>query len=437
MASTIYNPPYSAGLDELVRDLKSTYTAMWVTTSTEFSSLEERFTHRQQLSREKQLDEFVNDTVAAAAKKCRSEDETLELFEDISAAVRGYIADFFVRRHSNSETSFLDDFSRVARHFISEARRFDSQVNMDDIHQALRNVWIVNSIQFCLGREVSLTPSAFAYSMLYPYTDNYLDDPVIPDRTKREFIQAVGRHLAGEKVKAGNPNEHAIFDLLGIIEKEYPRSTNPGVYQSLLAIHRAQERSLSQQDRMSSACEAEILGITFEKGGTSVLADGYLANGTLTEEDARFVFGYGILLQMIDDLQDLEEDLRSRHVTIFSQAASRRSLDNVTNRLLRFLTNVLDSADRLALSRTRALRELIERSCVVLVLEAVAQNKHLYGKDYARMVEPHSPLRLNYMRSMRRRMKEKYNALIRNGVAVLDRGPRRSEVGCGIVGHPL
>ena len=34
-----------------------------------------------------------------------------------------------------------------------------------------------------LGLPVEVTPAVFAYSMLYPYTDNYLDDPAIPRTT--------------------------------------------------------------------------------------------------------------------------------------------------------------------------------------------------------------------------------------------------------------
>jgi len=34
-------------------------------------------------------------------------------------------------------------------------------------------------LQILLGAEMRLTPSIFAYSMLYPATDNYMDDPAV------------------------------------------------------------------------------------------------------------------------------------------------------------------------------------------------------------------------------------------------------------------
>ena len=60
-----------------------------------------------------------------------------------------------------------------------------------DIFQAIRNVWIMNSIQILYNMEVKLTPSIFAYSMLYPYSDNYLDDANISVGEKVEFNKKV------------------------------------------------------------------------------------------------------------------------------------------------------------------------------------------------------------------------------------------------------
>lgn len=43
-----------------------------------------------------------------------------------------------------------------------------------------------NCIQVLLGIGISVTPSVFAYSMLYPYTDNFLDAGKVSERQKRE-----------------------------------------------------------------------------------------------------------------------------------------------------------------------------------------------------------------------------------------------------------
>lgn len=51
------------------------------------------------------------------------------------------------------------------------------QVTTKDILQASRNAWTARALQMLLGRDMGLTPAIFAYSMFYPYADNYLDDP--------------------------------------------------------------------------------------------------------------------------------------------------------------------------------------------------------------------------------------------------------------------
>ena len=54
-----------------------------------------------------------------------------------------------------------------------DARKFDDDLPIGDIMQAMRNVWISNALQLLFGKEVYYSKANFAYSMLYPYTDNY------------------------------------------------------------------------------------------------------------------------------------------------------------------------------------------------------------------------------------------------------------------------
>ena len=61
--------------------------------------------------------------------------------------------------------------------------------------------------------------------------------------------------------------------------------------------------------------------LSFEKGGASVLADGYLAAGTLSREEVQFIFRWGALLQLVDDLQDIRQDGGEHSLTIFTQVA--------------------------------------------------------------------------------------------------------------------
>jgi hypothetical protein len=71
------------------------------------------------------------------------------------------------------ENGYLD----VAEEFIRAAKKEDPQLKNEEIFQAMRNIWIMNSLQIFWGLPLKMTPSVYAYSMLYPYTNNFLDNP--------------------------------------------------------------------------------------------------------------------------------------------------------------------------------------------------------------------------------------------------------------------
>src|SRR5208337_5201388 len=103
----------------------------------------------------------------------------------------------------------------------------------------------------------------------------------------------------------------------------------------------AQENSLRQRASPPSLHGPDIIKLSFEKGGASVLADGHLAAGSLSCEEAQFLFGWGALLQLVDDLQDLRQDRRDAALTIFTQAAGRVPLDELATHTLSFGQKVM------------------------------------------------------------------------------------------------
>jgi hypothetical protein len=296
-----------------------------------------------------------------------------------------------------------------------------------DLFQALRNVWIMNGLQVFLGRPVAATPSVFAYSMLYPLTDNLLDDPEVPPEAKAAFNRRLGRRLAGGHPAAEDARERAVFDLVGEIEEEFPRELFPRVYESLQAIHRAQVRSLGQQtapvagdagrarpgERPSggqppTVPDDDLLRLTVEKGGASVLADGFLVAGDLTREEADWVFGYGVVLQLSDDLQDATEDRAAGHRTLFSTAAGRHPLDPLASRLARLTTEILRAARRFDSPGWPLIVDLIARSCPLLQLQAVADQRQLFTPTYVRHLERHFPVRFAALPTLRRRAERRW-----------------------------
>src|SRR5262249_3916380 len=116
---------------------------------------------------------------------------------------------------------FADEFFQASVAFAREARPFAPQLPPDQLWPALRNVWIGNSLQMLLGLPVVLSPSLFAYSMLYPLTDNVLDDPQLDRHAKRAFAERFGRRLAGVPASAAGAAEEDVFRLVALIEEEF------------------------------------------------------------------------------------------------------------------------------------------------------------------------------------------------------------------------
>lgn len=302
---------------------------------------------------------------------------------------------------------FGDAFFAASVAFAREARAFDPSLSLESLWQALRNVWIGNSLQIVLDLPVALNPGLFAYSMLYPLTDNLLDDPRVESGAKRAFNERFGRRLAGLPVWPAGAGEGAIFHLVERIEDEFPRRAFADVHASLLAIHGGQVLSLSQQDD-PALTDAEILAISCEKGGSSVVADLYLVAGRAGAREERFAFGYGVALQLLDDLQDVESDLAAGHQTLFTRAARRGTLDGPASRLARFIDRVLDGGEMLGRPELADRQDLIRRNCRTLLIGAIAEQPRRFSRRFRRKLTRRWPFAFRAMRRLRRRAQKRY-----------------------------
>jgi hypothetical protein len=309
----------------------------------------------------------------------------------------------------------------ATREFVRAAKSFDPCIKDASLFQALRNVWIVNTIQSLLDKPLSLSPAIFGYSMLYPWTDNYLDDPQLQAESKHAFGAWLEQRLCGSDGVPIDAHASEVGRLVGLIEGCFPRTEFEDVYLSLRAIHHAQMASMDQHTtRGVVLSERELLCATFRKGGTSVLPDAYLVAGTLSDAEAQFMFGFGVLLQLIDDLQDLQTDLANGHATLFARKTSL--LDGVTTRLWSFAQAVLWSPGRFDAPQHQPIKSLIQESCKLMILQAVARHRHLYSPTFAAELEAASPFRFSFMR-------DRENAAAREGDKMLSLLRQQRQVG--------
>lgn len=386
------------GIAEMVEDSL----CAWHAAGSDFPQLEGRYPRDEQERRERLLDFHLAaiDSELLKASRTRTDPEaTLARITSEFVDLSSYALEL---EDASTKLLLRDGFSQIGLDLARWARRLDPGVSMVDILQAARNAWTACGLQLLLGKSVRLTPGIFAYSMLYPYSDNYLDDKTISRESKLRFNERFGRRLEGDELAASDEREEIIWRLVGLIESEYPRWSFPQVYDSLLAIHRAQQESIRQMRSHRRGEEIDVARLTMTKGGTSVLADAYLAAGNLTGSEARFAFNWGIVLQLGDDLQDLSADRERGSLTLFTQTAEQGPLDRITNRTLRFSQGVMLQMAGLV-NGTEILKEVLARSSRLLVIRSVANTPQLYTDQYLIELERYSPFTFGFLRSREKR----------------------------------
>jgi hypothetical protein len=294
-------------------------------------------------------------------------------------------------------------FREALRSFPAHARGFDPSLPAADIYQAARNALTMHCLQSLLGVPVLSTPAVLAYSLLYPYTDNLLDDPRLDAASKRAFGRRLGDRLRGHPVAAATDREARIFALVDMIEGQFPRARHPRVFGSLLAIHDAQVRSLALLAGPRPPRPRTLVEVAVEKGGTSVLADGYLVANSLTAPQAECLFGLGVFLQLRDDLEDVRDDRAAGLATVFSADPALR-LDDPTGRALAVGAAVLARLSCFDAPEAAPVRDIMVRSLPLTIADAAASFPALYGARYLRALERRSPFRFACLAAERRRL---------------------------------
>jgi hypothetical protein len=297
-----------------------------------------------------------------------------------------------------------DGFLPIGTQFAQWAKRFDPALSMADTTQACRNVWTACGLQPLVGDRIELTPAIVGYSLLYPYSDNYLDSEDVLTAHKLEFSARFRDRLCGVRIAPRNEHEAAIWAMVRLIEEQFPRPQFPQVHNCMLAIHQAQEDSIAQSKHSAALDEVELLRLSCAKGGTSVLADACLSHGFLSDKEARFAFDWGFLLQLGDDLQDLQDDLKHESATLFSLAAEAGiPLDNLVRQLLAFSECVADEADALPHGEP-VFKRLLRTSWQSLILMAVARSYRFFTSAFLSEMEQSSPFRFHFQRVRHKRL---------------------------------
>ena len=376
-------------------DYALSFMHMWNESNDDFPSGLKTFNLKEKKVREKRFESFLRKLDALAKTPVIS--GKMNSKEKFLSYLSCFFRDTLDYPSSLIQVIFSDEMVSSTSAFIREAKRFDPELGFKDIFQACRNVWIMNGLQYLMNKPVCLTPSVFAYSMLYPYTDNYLDDPCVSAAAKWNFSSRFEKRLRGEWVEAFNEREDTIFRLVGLIESSWERELYPGVYKSLLDIHDAQTQSTCLLSNPGLLGFEDSLMICIRKGGTSVVADGYLISGSLTSGEEEFLFYYGAFLQLLDDLQDTSEDLSDSLLTGFANAALSEKIDSYLNKTYHLGKKLTEHLSLLQASWEEEFKALLEKSTDLFLVETLVSNSSLFSLEFSEKFEAFSPLGFSFI----------------------------------------
>lgn len=396
-----------------VRELNQHFIDLWweCDAGDALPALGSRYTAQAQTQNERHLLQLLGQVDQALSNPPRSWEEVEALQMRLGEAFRSLAEEAMGFTTEQLDLLPAQAFSGVSEEFVRMARAFDPKLSGEDIYQAGRNAWTANGLQWLLGLSVQVTPSILAYSLLYPYTDNYLDDPSITVVSKQAFNERFRRRLTGELLAPTNAQEQVIFDLVAMIEKQYSRLDYPAVFASLLDIHHAQGQSLNLLRRAAAPGEVDVLGLSFAKGGTSVLADGYLVSGWLIESQRYYTYGHGIFAQLLDDIEDVEADSQAGRLTLYSQPAGHWPLDGLANHTFHFGSNVLKRLD--CFDVEEPIREVIQRGANLALIDAIGRTGRFYSAGYLRRLEAHSPFRFSFLEGQRADFFRRHGSLVK------------------------
>ncbi len=117
-----------------------------------------------------------------------------------------------------------------------------------------------------------------------------------------------------------------------------------------------------------------------------------------------FMFGYGVLTQLMDDQEDVQRDMKAGLNTVFALSAHHWPLDVVTNRTFHFSSNVLTCMDSFEGPDVVTVKELFSRGIELILIDAAGRNSRYYSRAYLSQLEKFLPFRFYRLNGQRHRL---------------------------------
>ncbi|MDF2821429.1 MAG: hypothetical protein K0R15_1870 [Clostridiales bacterium] len=299
--------------------------------------------------------------------------------------------------HQSIPKQSLDALQEELKDFLRQLRSFAPEISFSEIGQALRNYIVYIMFKEINQLSTGFSSACFGYSMLYPFTDNYIDSKKYSNKQKAEYNQIIRDKIVGKEIHPDSIHQQKTCDLLQMIESKYPRNDNPMIYSLLLNMLDAQENSMRQQNSGSLLTADERLDISLYKGCISVLIDRYFVDKEITEEDMIFYNGFGFFLQIVDDLQDIKEDSIQGNQTIFTVDLHSDNIEKITNKMLHFVHQIMQTYQ----AENDKVKNFILFSCYQLIFSSIVGSKEFFSKEYLDKTESYYIVTYPYLEKVR------------------------------------
>lgn len=309
----------------------------------------------------------------------------------------------------------LDAFMDKMKLFLRQVRSFAPDMKPEDMGQAIRNYMVYAIFREQNGLSQECPSSIFGYSMLYPFTDNFLDDPARTEEEKKHYNLLIHHKINGQPVTPLSLHEERTSMLLDAIARVYPgpqahaaygKDASVDIRQGLLLMLEAQEVSQKQTDVSLPLSHRNILDISIYKGGLSVLIDRYLINYKMTDEDILFYFGFGFLLQLCDDLQDIAQDQENGSRTLLTCCNNRKETEAMVNQLFHYTNQLF----RFSPDTRPVFREFLLQNCYRLILSSAAGSAVFFHTDYLNVLEYAFPVSFSYLNQINEKLPASFTA---------------------------
>ncbi len=253
------------------------------------------------------------------------------------------------------------------------------QINQDK-YRAMTNFWAYLLLAYCYKKPITdVHKDILALCLLYPLTDNLMDDPTLDTEAKNnianffknapELFKSKGKpDLSQFSLPVQQQLKIILLLIKDILEIHAVTNHNPcGVLDSLHAINALQHLSAKLQQSTETKNAEAIFAITMQKGGSATVADAHFlhseeADASLSNIEFEIALLAGGLIQHLNDIEGIEQDTKDGINT-----SARNHFERVGN-LDAFVGGIFLTTERAIQQLALLDTEVSHRAAVVLKL---------------------------------------------------------------------